>query len=381
MKKLYLYYILSHLLVHSSVYAAPSYSVDQVLEGYQNAHKTARDVLKCFASVTSRIRKDFTIRDQFKVELVTQMLQKIHQHGIRPDVIAYNAAISACAEARDKDTALTLLHQMQQHNISPDAISYNGVICACAKISDAHTALTLLRQMQERSIFATVVSYSEVMSACEAGGEYQMALYLFEEMRSMNIQPDVIAYNTAMSIYMKVGNHYAALYLFAQMRQHGMQPDAISYNTLISACEQAGDRDSSLHLLDQAIQQNVYIDPLRDTMSKLDLRITQLFSPQSIASLAQQEKINTQWIYNLPKEVALMIVDEAHKQDKLAHKQIIANSPENGGLMEAVQLYLDNHGYLYKRDTHGVFDILGKATKPVLNVHAKPFTPQSKGNL
>ena len=41
------------------------------------------------------------------------------ESGIKPDVISYSAAISACEKADDSKTALALLFEMKESGIEP----------------------------------------------------------------------------------------------------------------------------------------------------------------------------------------------------------------------------------------------------------------------
>ena len=48
-----------------------------------------------------------------------------------PDVITYNAVISACEKGRRPDEALKLLAEMKAASLKPDVITYSAVISAC----------------------------------------------------------------------------------------------------------------------------------------------------------------------------------------------------------------------------------------------------------
>jgi pentatricopeptide repeat protein len=50
-----------------------------------------------------------------------------------PDVITYNAAISACERGRQPERAVQLVVEMQAQELRPDAITYNTAMSACEK--------------------------------------------------------------------------------------------------------------------------------------------------------------------------------------------------------------------------------------------------------
>ena len=49
---------------------------------------------------------------------------------INPNVISYNAAISACQKRGEWQQAVSLFRAMPQARITPDVVSYNAVISA-----------------------------------------------------------------------------------------------------------------------------------------------------------------------------------------------------------------------------------------------------------
>ena len=61
-----------------------------------------------------------------------------------PDVITYNAAISAFEKGQRWELALSLLGDTRRSQLKPDVISYNAAICACEKLQQWGQALSLL---------------------------------------------------------------------------------------------------------------------------------------------------------------------------------------------------------------------------------------------
>ncbi|MFC0693965.1 hypothetical protein ACFFG5_17815, partial [Paraburkholderia humisilvae] len=103
----------------------------------------------------------------------------LQQHGpargVFPDIITYNAAISACEKAARADDALRLFAHLQQHGlvrgVFPDTITYNAAISACEKAARADDALRLFAHLQQhgpaRGVFPDIITYNATISACE----------------------------------------------------------------------------------------------------------------------------------------------------------------------------------------------------------------------
>ncbi len=60
-------------------------------------------------------------------------LDEMQAKGLTPDVITYNAAISACDKGRQWQEALRLVYEMLAKGLTPDVITYNAAIFACEK--------------------------------------------------------------------------------------------------------------------------------------------------------------------------------------------------------------------------------------------------------
>ena len=57
----------------------------------------------------------------------------MQQQGLEPNVITYNAMISACEKGQQAERVLQLFEAMQQQRLEPNVITYNAMISACGK--------------------------------------------------------------------------------------------------------------------------------------------------------------------------------------------------------------------------------------------------------
>ena len=55
--------------------------------------------------------------------------------GVTPNVITYNATISACEKDGLWQQALELLREMPERGVTPDVITYSATMSACEKAS------------------------------------------------------------------------------------------------------------------------------------------------------------------------------------------------------------------------------------------------------
>lgn len=75
----------------------------------------------------------------------------------------------------------------------PDVVSYNAAISACGRAQQWEKALELLVTMEERGLVPTLISYSAAIGACKTGQQYAKALELVQTMERRGIKLDVRA--------------------------------------------------------------------------------------------------------------------------------------------------------------------------------------------
>jgi pentatricopeptide repeat domain-containing protein 1 len=81
---------------------------------------------------------------------------------------------------------------MKTQGLQPDVISYNAAISACEKGLQWEKALHFLSEMRTQGLQPDVISYNAAISACEKGLQWEKALQLLSEMKTQGHQPDVI---------------------------------------------------------------------------------------------------------------------------------------------------------------------------------------------
>ncbi len=67
----------------------------------------------------------------------------MREAGLVPNVITYNAAISACEKGEQWQKALGILAVMPEAGLVPNVITYNAAISACEKGQQWQQALGL----------------------------------------------------------------------------------------------------------------------------------------------------------------------------------------------------------------------------------------------
>ena len=122
--------------------------------------------------------------------------------GIKPDVVSYNAAISACKKGGKWGKALALLEEMHGEGIEPNVITYSAAISACEKGGQWEKALSLLKEMRGVGIKPNVITYNAAIQACASAGQSIQALQMFDEAQQ-NVKVNIITYNAILDVVCK----------------------------------------------------------------------------------------------------------------------------------------------------------------------------------
>ncbi|CAK0795997.1 unnamed protein product [Prorocentrum cordatum] len=164
--------------------------------------------------------------------------------SLEPDVIVYNAAISACEKGEQWQRALGLLSEMREADLQPNVISATTLRSARARRASSGSGLWCFSaRCGERICSPTLPIYSAGVSACEKGeqwqrAQWQRALVLLSEMGEVELEPTII-YNVGISACEKGLQWQRAWALLSEMWKTKLVPDVISYSAGISACERS----------------------------------------------------------------------------------------------------------------------------------------------
>ena len=82
-----------------------------------------------------------------------QLFEEMRNNGIVPNVISYNATISACEKGGEWKKALQLFQEMRNNGIQSDVISYKTIIGVCFNSCKYKEALELLQEGQSNGHF------------------------------------------------------------------------------------------------------------------------------------------------------------------------------------------------------------------------------------
>eukprot|EP00931_Biecheleriopsis_adriatica_P105630 TRINITY_DN80188_c0_g1_i1.p1 TRINITY_DN80188_c0_g1~~TRINITY_DN80188_c0_g1_i1.p1 ORF type:complete len:290 (+),score=56.55 TRINITY_DN80188_c0_g1_i1:27-872(+) len=191
-------------------------------------------------------------------QLAVCILAQVQERGPKPDVVMYNAAISALSAAGPGawQLGLHLLTDMCNCQMVPDVVSCASLLSLLQQeVSDSRLqdslwqqALHLLQIMRaEWNVSPNLVAWNAVLASC--GAAWQQSLRLLQEIPDNSLHPDAISFNTAILSCSSAGRWEWSLQLLQDMHLHQVSPSSVTCSAIISALA-SGQR---LHMALQAL--------------------------------------------------------------------------------------------------------------------------------
>ncbi|OLP90813.1 Pentatricopeptide repeat-containing protein, chloroplastic [Symbiodinium microadriaticum] len=168
---------------------------------------------------------------------------------VLPNVVAYNASISACEKSEQWQRAVHLLEEMFLQQTQVDEISYNSAISACEKAGRWPQALQLLADALRQEVPIDIITINAAISSCGKCGQWRRGFHLLQEVQRLRLEADVVTFTAAMGACEKAAEWLQAICLLEEMDVGQIQPNVVTYNSAISACEKAAQWQHALVLL------------------------------------------------------------------------------------------------------------------------------------
>ena len=148
-------------------------------------------------------------------------------------------------------------------SLQPNLVSFNAAISACEAAGEWQVALCLLACITVSSHKADLLTYNSLISALGRGEQWQLALlFLHGFLPQAGLTPDVFSFTAAISAMEKAANGDQALALLACAKRILPEgPNMVLYSAVISACEKSKQWPEALALLFEAREealQNIF---------------------------------------------------------------------------------------------------------------------------
>eukprot|EP00434_Breviolum_minutum_P019286 symbB.v1.2.016998.t1/scaffold1313.1/size125722/2 len=172
------------------------------------------------------------------------------------DIQGWNGAISACSKAMAWRMALHLFGELDHRGLQRDAVNW-GLRIACEAPRRWQDALASLAMMRQAALEANVLNFSALLRGCKDSSAWEAAVALLQEMFVKGPAPDVLAANTVIGAKPPWN---IALALLEQMESKFLLPTTSTVNAVIQTLGQAGEWPMMLILMSQLRTRELSLD-------------------------------------------------------------------------------------------------------------------------
>ncbi|XP_072953099.1 pentatricopeptide repeat-containing protein At5g27110-like [Typha angustifolia] len=179
-----------------------------------------------------------------KMENSLNLLNKVAE--VRQDVIAWNAAIKACAELGQVDRVLELELEMQRRDISPNSVTFLMLLSLISSIPSLKKGTETHAQIVKRGFERENPLANSLISMYARSGSIGYSLKVFNTIQ----EKDVVSWSSIIQAYAWNGDVREALNLFELMKKTDVQPNHYTFLAALSACSHGGLVEEGLELFE-----------------------------------------------------------------------------------------------------------------------------------
>ena len=170
------------------------------------------------------------------------VIEDMSRKSFGTSTIAYTAAMAACSDADEWQTALALLKDMDDAQCPLDAVTFGAVIAACGW----DQALSLLASMEDQNIRRNLITLNAALHACEKSCNWKHALQVFHDFDHALVERDVITFHSTMLACKGAWLH--VLELFSSLEASKVEANALTY-AILADCQVGTTQTASLAAL------------------------------------------------------------------------------------------------------------------------------------
>jgi len=118
-----------------------------------------------------------------------RLMETMRLQGLVPNVITYNAWISAASKDTQWAQALKLLDTIQTCHLQPNVVSYSTAMLSCSEGFQGERMLELMDDMIAQGLVPDAMGYSLLLTECEQRGQFNRKIALLWSLGSVSNDP------------------------------------------------------------------------------------------------------------------------------------------------------------------------------------------------
>lgn len=189
------------------------------------------------------------------------LVQKMQQAGVKPNVVTWNTLIAGFSQVGDKSMVCEVFRLMTANGIEPDVVSWTSVISGLVQNFHNLEAFDAFKEMLNQGFRPSSATISSLLPACANVANLRIGKEIHGYAMRIGVEKDVYVRSALVDLYAKCGYIFEAEILFAAMPEK----NRVTWNSLIFGYANHGYCNEAITLFNQMEESETKLDHLTFT--------------------------------------------------------------------------------------------------------------------
>jgi pentatricopeptide repeat protein len=170
---------------------------------------------------------------QHKTNQLEEVLERMKELGIQPDLESYNQVLTGYAKNKDIENSERIFGIIKS-KYTPDNNIYNSLLLAYAKNKKTSEAMAIFKEMKDEGLNPDIICYTTLIHAFNLAKKYDFCWYYYDEAR-FNGQADEFLMSYMIRLCGSTNDPRKALIVLEALETKGFMKNVMTYNSLLRA--------------------------------------------------------------------------------------------------------------------------------------------------
>ncbi|KAL6341087.1 hypothetical protein AAG906_032202 [Vitis piasezkii] len=189
------------------------------------------------------------------------LVQKMQQAGVKPNVVSWNTLIAGFSQVGDKSMVSEVFRLMTANGVEPDVVSWTSVISGFVQNFHNHEGFDAFKEMLDQGFCPSSVTISSLLPACTNVANLRRGKEIHGYAMVIGVEKDVYVRSALVDMYAKCGYISEAKILFYMMPER----NTVTWNSLIFGYANHGYCKEAIELFNQMEESDTKLDHLTFT--------------------------------------------------------------------------------------------------------------------
>ncbi|KAL6655649.1 hypothetical protein ACP70R_006475 [Stipagrostis hirtigluma subsp. patula] len=180
--------------------------------------------------------------------------------SVTPNLMTYNILVKAWCDQRNLEEAWNIMGKMRECGVEPDIVTYNTIASTYANNDQTWRAEELIVEIQTR-VRTSERTWGIIIGGYCREGRLEEAFRCVQQMKDAGVLPNVVIFNTLLKGFLDANDMAAVENVLGLMEQFGIKPDIVTFSHQLNAFSSFGHMAKCMKVFDKMIEAGIEPDP------------------------------------------------------------------------------------------------------------------------